>query len=318
MTVTPSSRLFDANNVVGCDRRQRDWFRIWQLCLGWHGKDGHLLSRPKRLFSGREISVGQVARMSYWTKTGATHAVNPADWFMAIYTKPFVGDVSTPTWYGSRFGAEPYYSANIIDPANTWNLWQTNLAPNTLRFFESTQGATRANFGSYTDPGWADFIAASSLGTTVRRAMQKVLFFSLQTGSAWADGFIGKLDGLRIELVDGSVATVNFEPNPDTQAPVVSNVVGCAESSAVHDGELLTDRHGSRQHCGDIGVLHHRRWQPGRLHRCSRCFGVAERIDWRACSRRVRHLRHRKGRALQTPATPSAPCWRCTIPRQDS
>jgi hypothetical protein len=34
------------------------------------------------------------------------------------------------------------------------------------------------------------------------------------------------VDGLRIELTDGSVATVNFEPDaPDEQPPVVSNVV---------------------------------------------------------------------------------------------
>jgi len=178
------------------------------------------------LFGGREVTVLQVAKMSYWTKTATTHATNPADWFMAIYTKPFVGDVSTPGWYGSRFGSEPYFSANLTDPANTWNLWSTDGAQNTLRFFESTQGAPGANFGSYTDPDWASFKSANSLGTTVSRSSQKVLYFSIQTGSAWAPGFTGQLDGLRIELTDGSVATVNFEPDPlpDTEDPVVSNV----------------------------------------------------------------------------------------------
>lgn len=178
---------------------------------------------PESLFEGREVTVGQVARMSYWTKTGATHSVNTSDWFMAIYTKPFTGGVSTSTWYGSRFGTEPYFSASIQDPANTWNLWSTNLSANTLRFFESTAGAPGANFGSFSDPGWAAFINGNSLGTTVHRAGQKVLFFSIQTGSAWANGFTGQLDGLRIELTDGSVATVNFEPD-DTDSPIVANV----------------------------------------------------------------------------------------------
>ncbi len=227
LTITPSSPVFGigGNNVLGVSADAAPGFPGGSFASNGLLKSDIYLT-PEALFEGREITVGQVARMSYWTKTGATHTVNPADWYLLIYTKPFAGDVSTPTWYGSRFGTEPYFSANILDPANTWNHWSTNLATNTLRFFESTQGAPGATFGAYTDPHWVSFIAGSSLGTSVQRASQKVLSFSIQTGNAWATGFTGQLDGLRIELTDGSVATVNFEPDPapDTEAPVVTNV----------------------------------------------------------------------------------------------
>ncbi len=227
LTVTPTSPVL-VDNVLGVFGDAAPGFSGGSFAANAVavGAKSEMYFPPESLFEGREVTVGQVARMSYWTKTGALHSVNTSDWFLLVYTKPFPGDVSTPTWYGSRFGAEPYLSANISDPINTWNLWSTNLATNTLRFFESTAGAPGANFGSFTDPGWATFIAGNSLGTSVHRASQKVLFFSIQTGSAWANGFTGQLDGLRIELTDGSVATVNFEPDPgpDTESPVVTNV----------------------------------------------------------------------------------------------
>jgi hypothetical protein len=136
---------------------------------------------------------------------------NQVDWALAIYTKPYAGDVSTPTWYGDRYGAEPYFSMVLNAPANTWNQWTSDGPDNQLRFYESTQGALGATFGSYTDPDWSTFKAAAAL-SSYPRAAQGVLYISIQTGSAWSYGFFGKLDGLRVELTDGSVANVNFEP----------------------------------------------------------------------------------------------------------
>lgn len=163
---------------------------------------------PDALF-GREVTLGEIASMSYWTKKGETHAVNAADWYLAIYTEPYIGDVSTPTWYGDRIGCEPYFSYNIDDPANTWNEWSTDGAENQLRFFESTQGAPGANFGTYTDPDWSTFVGGDALSGDPYLE-HDLLYLSVQTGSAWANGFTGQLGGLRIELTDGSVATINF------------------------------------------------------------------------------------------------------------
>lgn len=173
------------------------------------GQKSEMYFAPQDLF-GRDVALGEIARMSYWTKTGSTHAIDPRDWSLIIYTKPYAGDLSTPTWYGDRIGAEPYFSANLADPANTWNEWSTDSGNNQLRFFESTQGAPGANFGTYSDPDWATFVAGNALSGQPH-AEHQVLAFSLQTGSAWANGFTGQLDGMRVELTDGSVASLNFE-----------------------------------------------------------------------------------------------------------
>ena len=146
---------------------------------------------PEMLFGGRSITLGQVAGMSYWTKKGTTHTVDPTDWAMILYTKPYAGDVSTPSWYGDRIGAEPYFSINLNDPAGAWNQWSTGGANNQLRFYESTQGAPGATFGSYGDPNWATFVAGNALSGQPY-AGHAILFFSIQTGSATATGFTGQ------------------------------------------------------------------------------------------------------------------------------
>jgi hypothetical protein len=185
---------------------------------------------PEALFGGREVALGDVAGISYWTKKGTTHVADPGDWFINIYTKPYVGDASSATWYGDRIGTEPYFSANLSDPANTWNQWSTGGASNKLRFFESTQGAPGANYGSYSDPDWSTFIAGNALSGSAYAA-HKILYFSPQTASGWAAGFTGQIDGLRIELTDGSVATINFEPI--STPPTVTNVLATPNPVAI-------------------------------------------------------------------------------------
>jgi hypothetical protein len=208
-TVTPTSPgVYDSNNTVGVSGDHAPGFGLSSIASNGTGKTDAYFT-PETLF-GRSVTVGEVAQISYWTKTGTTHTVDPRDWALVIYTKPYAGDVSTPTWYGDRYGAEPYFSNNLNDPANTWNLWSTDGATNQLRFYESTAGAPGATFGSYTDPNWSTFIAQNALSGQPR-ATQEILSFSLQTGSAWAAGFTGKLDGFTITLTDGSVARINFE-----------------------------------------------------------------------------------------------------------
>lgn len=179
---------------------------------------------PDALFK-RPVALGDIARMSYWTKTEATHAAVPADWYLAIYTSPYEGDCSSGSWYGDRIGTEPYFSKNINDPADTWNNWSTDGAENQLRFFESTGGCNGATFGSYTDPDWATFVGGNGLSGDAL-AGHGVLYISVQTGSAWAAGFEGQLDGFEIELTDGSIATVNFEKvkPPVPPIPTMGNI----------------------------------------------------------------------------------------------
>jgi hypothetical protein len=206
--VTPSSSVYDANHVQGVSGDYAPGFSSGSLKSDGVDKTDTYFT-PETLF-GHSVTLGEISSMSYWTKKGDTHAVNPADWYLTIYTNPYDGDVSSASWYGDRIGTEPYYSENISDPANTWNNWTTDGSSNKLRFFESTAGAPGATFGSYTDPDWATFVNGSALSNDPY-AGHSVQFFSVQTGSAWAAGFEGQVDGLTITLTNGDVANVNFE-----------------------------------------------------------------------------------------------------------
>lgn len=210
LVVTPTSPYTTTSNITGVAQDSAPGFTYGSFKSGGLTKSD-MYFPPEVLFNRSDVTIGEIESMSYWTKKGTLHTVDPRDWYMAIYTKPYAGDASSATWYGDRIGSEPYFSDSINDPISTWNQWSTDGPDNMLRFFESTAGAPGATFGSYTDPFWSDFIAANGLSGHPRAA-QQVLYFSIQTGSAWAAGFTGQLDGLRIELTDGSVATINFEP----------------------------------------------------------------------------------------------------------
>jgi hypothetical protein len=207
LIVTPSSPVFDSNHVTGVPNDAAPGFRFGSFASDGTGKTDMYFT-PESLF-GRSVVLGELASISYWTKKGITHVADPRDWYLNIYTKMYPGQ--TVGFYGARIGTEPYFSENVADPINTWNQWTTSGPQNWLRFFESTYGG----FGSYTDPHLAAFVAGSSLagshGPSMPYATQPILFFSPQTGSAWAAGFTGKLDGLQIVLTDGSVAKINFE-----------------------------------------------------------------------------------------------------------
>jgi hypothetical protein len=175
---------------------------------------------PESLF-GREITLGEIASIKYWTKKGTTHTADIYDWFLVTYTKRYAGQIGS-SFYGVRLATEPYYSENLADPANTWNQWTSVGGNNWLRFYESTYGY----FGSYSDPHYSTFVAGTSLagsrGPGVPYASQPVLFFSPQTASGFPAGFTGQIDGMRIELTNGAVADLNFEANSD-DATVANN-----------------------------------------------------------------------------------------------
>lgn len=212
-TITPAS-LAPGNgtmNVIGVQQDAADGYEHGSIASNGGAAKSEIYFSLSSAF-GRPVALGEVESISYATKKSTGHVAAPADWFLAVYTEPFAGDVSVPSWYGGRYGAEPYFSENLNEVVGDWNYWSTDAGDNRLRWFESTQGAPGANFGSYSDPNWSDFLTANSLGTTVARGDQNVFAVSLQTGSAWTNGFTGQLDGLRVQLTDGSVVSFNFEP----------------------------------------------------------------------------------------------------------
>lgn len=229
-----------ANNLVNVAADAAPGFAVGSIAAGAVvvSAKSEMYFTPESLFGGREVALGEVATISYWTKTGATHGTDPRDWALAIYTKPYTGDLSTPAWYGDRIGAEPYFSSGINDPANAWNEWRTAAGQNQLRFFESTAGAPGANFGTYADPDFASSVSGTALSGS-RYAGHKILYLSLQTGSTWANGFTGKVDGVRVELTDGSVATINFEP--DLPACTATCYVNASGGNDAGSGSTMAD-----------------------------------------------------------------------------
>ncbi|APV50540.1 hypothetical protein BWI17_13065 [Betaproteobacteria bacterium GR16-43] len=213
LTVRPSlvntpTLFFDSRHVVGVGPDSAPGFGVGAFASDGVAKTD-LYIAPTELF-GRDVPVGEVKSFSFWTKKGTTHAADLNDWYVNLYTKPYPGQLTGTGFYGVRLNSQPYLSENISEAANTWNLWSSAGPTNWLRMCESTYGY----FGSNTDPHLADFVGGVSLpgarGSGVPYGIQPILFFSPQTASGTA-GFTGRIDGFRVELMNGSVATVNFE-----------------------------------------------------------------------------------------------------------
>ncbi|HRP61744.1 MAG TPA: cohesin domain-containing protein [Phycisphaerales bacterium] len=175
---------------------------------------------PMDLFGRDDVRVDELASVSYYTKKAG--AAGSVDWFFQFYTKPYAGSPGS-TWYGHRINAEPYFSQSLNAPANQWNQWQTDNGPdNRLRFYDSSNNY----FGGYSDPfldslaGMTYPIPAWNLNSAYNDlGPQEIMYFNLGLGTAWAGGFLGQIDGIRIELTDGSVAYVNLENFP---APAIA------------------------------------------------------------------------------------------------
>ena len=240
ITVTPNLVGAAGNNVAANATDGAPGFPVGSFVASATvaGAKTEMYFSPTTLFGRDDIKLEEIAGITYFTKTGATHAADPRDWYLNIYTEFYPGDVSTPGWYGDRLGAEPYFAKDIADPANTWNQWSLDGATNQLRWFESTQGAVGATFGSYTDPDWFTRVSGNALSGQPYAA-HEVLYFSVQTASAWANGFTGQLDGLRITLDDGSTATINFEPN--TPACTTVCYVNAATGNDLNGGATAGD-----------------------------------------------------------------------------
>ena len=159
------------------------------------------------------VTINDLASISYWTNKSGTTA--DVDWTFLIYTAPTgigTGDVSPG--YHSRLNAEPYFTQtpNASVTANTWHEW-TSGGANALLFYDQPRGGS---FGTYADPTLADLQAGTvTWGNSVtydyRTSADTISYFSLQTGSAWANGFNGLVDGMTITLKNGDVGIVNFE-----------------------------------------------------------------------------------------------------------
>lgn len=197
---------------------------------------------PEVLFgAGASFTVSDIANVSFWTKQDAM----PSDpgtylnWYLELYTAP-EGDGQDDSWYRKRINFEPYFSPDLSDanqPANTWVQWSTDASANQLRVFDANRGASGSVFGTYTDPflsdiqvgpiDWSSFNAAYS-STPATYENDEVWFMSIATGSGWANGFEGLVDGVTVTLNNGNTATIDFEAIPAPGAASLMALAGLA------------------------------------------------------------------------------------------
>lgn len=203
---------------------------------------------PEVLFgAGEFFTIGEIANVSFWTKQSAV----PSDpgtylnWYLEIYTAPEGGD--DDSWYRRRLNFEPYFSPDLSDanqPADTWVEWSTDASANQLRVFDANRGDSGAVYGTYTDPflddiktgpvDWSTFNALYE-NDPVTYETDDVWFMAISTGSGWASGFEGQVDGVTVTLTDGSVATIDFEAVPAPASAALMGLGGIAAARRRRD-----------------------------------------------------------------------------------
>ena len=208
----------------------------WQASALGASSKAEVYLTPAQLF-GHPVTVADIASISWWTnKTSGA-----ADWYAQIYTVPQGAGDSKP-WYRSRLTSEPYLSGGSYTPG-AWTPWSTGDATHPLRFFDSNRNG--GALGSYSDPtlssvtsGPINWAAIYGAGVTWNYTAEQILYFSMQTGTPWADGFTGLLDGLTVTLATGEVATVNFEAYTNTYLITVRNASEAGVGPT--DGTMVT------------------------------------------------------------------------------
>ncbi len=179
-------------------------------------------SVPAAVLFGHPVKVGDLASVSWWTNKG----VGIADWYNLIYTALQNDNQNTGTWYRSRLNSEPYLSGGTYTPG-IWTLWSTSDAVHPLRYFDALRNG--GVYGTYADPLLSAITAGAvtwANGAAWDYSGEQILSFSMQTGSGWASGFTGMLDGLTVTLKSGETATVNFEAYASTYTITVTDALG--------------------------------------------------------------------------------------------
>ena len=174
------------------------------------------------------VHIGDIKSISYWTNKPGNYG--DPDWTFLIYTKP-TGTDDTTAKYHTRLNSEPYFTNSTTDAPGTWHQWSTDNTE-AMKFYDVKRDG--GNYGTYSDPTLATLVQNSTYqwqalgGTSNDYRDEQISAFSLQTGTAWAQGFTGLVDGLTITLNTGEVGIVNFEATAAVPEPASLISMGTA------------------------------------------------------------------------------------------
>ncbi|GMU20278.1 MAG: hypothetical protein AMXMBFR13_03750 [Phycisphaerae bacterium] len=163
-----------------------------------------------RTLFGKNVTVGQLAQLSYYTRKPAP--ATAIDWRPSIYTTVQAGDGNSSSWYRSRLQARPSSSLNLNAPENAWNQWNTSAGTNQLVFYDNST-ARKAAFGS-SSLTW-DLIAGGEVtgngGATWDFSSEEIMMIDLTLGANSGGGTgESQIDGVRIELTTGEIADIDL------------------------------------------------------------------------------------------------------------
>ncbi|GAB3672181.1 PEP-CTERM sorting domain-containing protein [Salinisphaera aquimarina] len=161
------------------------------------------------LFGGSPVTIGDLAALSFWTNQAPQST--PVNWYVNVYT--LKDDLNDDGFYGRRLNFEPIYADNRNEQDNVWTQWSTDGTENRLRVFDANRGDSGPVFGTHTDPflsdltsgpvNWSDYSSAYE-DALVDYRDEEISYISIATGSGWADGFSGLIDGFGIDWRDGN------------------------------------------------------------------------------------------------------------------
>ena len=165
---------------------------------------------------GREVTIGELTALSYWTNKPTDQTA--MDYRVTMYTTFDDSDNQNgASWYRSRLQASPHAAANLSAPADTWNQWTTGGATNEFRFYESTSKR------SYSNMAWTDITDGE---TTWDYSGEEIMMIDIGLGTrssspaSWWTGE-SRLDGLRIELANGQIADIDLAAGTAWQVATV-------------------------------------------------------------------------------------------------
>jgi hypothetical protein len=160
-----------------------------------------------RSLFGRNVTVGEVAGISYQTKKGTP--ASAVDWRLTIYTtREDANPGNNGSFYRSRLQATPNLALNLNAPADQWNGWSTAPGDNQLQFKDN-----RAGFGAE-DMAWNEVTAGTvTRGTeTWDWSAEEVMMIDISLGANSGGGdATSQLDAVLIRLADGTAADINLE-----------------------------------------------------------------------------------------------------------